>query len=130
LPLILQQGNPLLNEEDAIGEDIDDMDKICIQVTGTPFIEEVDNDDILITDTEDSGSGRMEALTDESEDYDGFIGLWGLPLGLFNKTPPREPGLLNQTVETQPQVEPPGIEKDEIEEAPKLRRSPRLNHIQ
>jgi hypothetical protein len=63
----------------------------------SPFIKEVNSDEALITDIEESGSGRMGALTDESEDEDDFIGLWGLPPGLFKKSPSIAPGLLDQT---------------------------------
>jgi hypothetical protein len=105
------------------------MGKIPIQMTGTPSIEEVYNDDALLTDTEDSGSERIGALTDESEDEDAFIESWSLPPGLFNETPPRAPGPLNQTAETEAQVETPGADEDKIEEPSQLRRNPRLNQV-
>jgi hypothetical protein len=115
LSLILQQGTPFAIGEDIIGEDINDMDNIPIQLTGTITAEEVDNEDTLITDSEESGSGRMGALTEESEDEDDSIGLlWGLPPGLFNKTPPRAPiapGLLNQAAELKHKWKPQELRK-------------------
>jgi hypothetical protein len=95
----------------------------------SPFIKEVNNDDALITDTEESGSGRIGALTDESEDADDLLD-YGVYHRVFNKTPPRAPCMLNQTAETQAQVESPGAEEDVIEEPPQLRRCVRLNQIQ
>jgi hypothetical protein len=112
LPLILQQGTLLQNGEDKIEEDINDMDITPFQMTGNPFIEEVENNHALITDTKESGSGRMGVLTDKSEDEDDdFSGLWGLPPGLFHETPPRAPGMLHQRAENQAQVEPQELMK-------------------
>jgi hypothetical protein len=112
LPLILQQATPLANGKDKSGEHIDEMDKFPILMPGTPFVEEVGNDDTLITDTEESGSRRMGALTKESEDEDDLIGLWGLPPGLSNETPLRAPDMLKQRAETQAQAETPGADED------------------
>jgi hypothetical protein len=89
LPLIMHKGTPLRNGEDKIDklkEEIDDMDMIPIQMTGNPYIEEFNNDHALISDPEESISGRMGALNYESEDGDDdFSGSWGLPPCLFMK---------------------------------------------
>jgi hypothetical protein len=88
LQLILHKGTPLrtgedkIGAEDNIGQVIDEMDIIAIQMTGNSYYEEVVNDHTLITDDEESGSGRMGALPYKSDDEDdNFNGLWGLPPG-------------------------------------------------
>jgi hypothetical protein len=45
-----------------IGEDIDVMDKIPIPLTGIPTVEEVTNEDALITDSQESNQGVWEGL--------------------------------------------------------------------
>jgi hypothetical protein len=120
------------------------MDIIHLQMTGKSYCDKFDNGHTLITDDEESGSGRMGALPYDSDDEDdNFNGLWGLPPGLFPATPPRvlgtpprvpgllnqRAGLLNQRAEMQAHLSP-GTDEDDVEEPPQLRRSSRLHQIQ
>jgi hypothetical protein len=95
LPLILHKGTPFATGED--NQDPHQMDQAPISPTGTPPVEEIANCDALMTDSEKSGSGRMGALAEETEDEDDYIALWGLSPGMFNKAPPRLLGQLNQS---------------------------------